>query len=154
MSRTATAPRPINRARLTTGSHSRQRRGAVLVVALSCMAIVMAIVGVMLQSALHARRQLRLERQLRQAELLVEAGLDRAAIKLVQDGSYEREVWLVPAEELDTGQIAKNGEGDGKVEIEVIRNDEETDWLVRVVAEYPTGTVASARRTRTFPISR
>lgn len=54
------------------------RRGAVLIVALVCMLVMMSIVGGMLQGAVLARRQLHEQRDLRQAEAILEAGADRA----------------------------------------------------------------------------
>jgi hypothetical protein len=120
-----------------------RRRGAMLVVALACLAIVMAIVGVMLQGALRARRQLHVERDLRQVELLLEAGLDRAAFQLASDDAYAGETWRIPASHL-------LGRGDGEVVIVAARSGDVEPWRVRVAAEYPVGTPASVRRTRTF----
>ena len=120
-----------------------RRRGAMLVVALACLAIVMAIIGVMLQGALRARRQLHVERDLRQVELLLEAGLDRAALQLAGDDDYAGETWQIPASDL-------LGRGDGEVVIVAARSGDAEPWQVRVAAEYPIGTPASVRRTRTF----
>lgn len=120
-----------------------RRRGAMLVVALACLAIVMAIVGVMLQGALRARRQLHVERDLRQVELLLEAGLDRAAFQLASDYDYTGETWQIPASDL-------LGRGDGEVVIVATRSGDAEPWRVRVAAEYPVGTPTSVRRTRTF----
>jgi Tfp pilus assembly protein PilX len=120
-----------------------RRRGAMLVVALACLAIVMAIIGVMLQGALRARRQLHVERDLRQVELLLEAGLDRAAFQLASDDDYAGETWQIPASDL-------LGRGDGEVVIVATRSGDAEPWRVRVAAEYPVGTPASVRRTRTF----
>lgn len=119
------------------------RRGAMLVVALACLAIVMAIVGVMLQGALRARRQLHVERDLRQVELLLEAGLDRAAFQLADDDAYAGETWRIPANDLLR-------RGDGEVVIVAERSGDAEPWRVRIVAEYPVGTPASVRRTQTF----
>ena len=122
-----------------------RRRGAMLVVALACLAIVMAIVGVMLQGALRARRQLHVERDLRQVELLLEAGLDRAASQLAGDDDYAGETWKIPATDL-------LGRGDGEVVIVAARSGDAEPWRVRVAAEYPVGTPKSVRRTRTFRV--
>ena len=116
-----------------------------LVVAIACLAIVMAIVGVMLQGALRARRQLHVERDLRQVELLLEAGLDRAAFQLASNDDYAGETWRIPASEL-------LGSGDAEVVIVTQRSDDAEPWQVRVAAEYPVGTVSSVRRTRTFQV--
>ena len=122
-----------------------RRRGAMLVVALACLAIVMAIIGVMLQGALRARRQLHVERDLRQVELLLEAGLDRAAFQLASDDAYAGETWRIPASDL-------LGRGDGEVVIVATRSGDAEPWRVRVAAEYPVGTPKSVRRTRTFRV--
>lgn len=121
----------------------RRRRGAMLVVALACLAIVMAIIGAMLQGALRARRQLHVERDLRQVELLLEAGLDRAAFQLADDDDYAGETWQIPASDL-------LGHGDGEVVIVAERSGDADPWRVRVAAEYPVGTPRSVRRSRTF----
>ena len=123
--------------------HAFRRRGAMLVVALACLAIVMAIIGMMLQGALRARRQLHVERDLRQVELLLEAGIDRAAFQLASDGGYGGETWRIPASDL-------LGYGDGEVVIVAERSGDAEPWRVRVAAEYPVGTPKSVRRSRTF----
>lgn len=127
------------------------RSGAVLAAALVCLLIVMGLLAGMLKGALRERRQMRQERDLRQTELLVEAGADRAAIRLAADDSYAGETWSVPAEEII-------GLGGGKVLIEVTRDAsaaerEDAPWLVRVVAEYPLGGETSIRRTRSFTVN-
>lgn len=123
--------------------HAPRRRGAMLVVALACLAIVMAIIGVMLQGALRARRQLHVERDLRQVELLLEAGLDRAAFQLTSNDAYAGETWRILASDF-------LGSGDGEVVIVAARSGDAEPWQVRVAAEYPVGTPASVRRSRTF----
>jgi hypothetical protein len=127
----------------------------VLAAALVCLLIVMGMLAGMLKGALRERRQMRQERDLRQTELLVEAGANRAAFRLAADDSYAGETWNVP-----TGEII--GLGAGQVVIEVARketDEDETDdnddgpWQVRVVAEYPLGGESSIRRTRSFAIA-
>jgi hypothetical protein len=66
----------------------RPRRGLVIVAALVCLLIVTSILSSMLQNALRARRQLRIERDRRQVELLVQAGADRAAFRLTTEPSF------------------------------------------------------------------
>ncbi len=122
-----------------------RRQGAMLVVSLACLAIVMAIVGVMLQGALRARRQLHAERDLRQVELLLEAGIDRAAFQLASNDNYEGETWRIPA----SGLL---GSSDAEVVIVAERSAGAEPWQVRVAAEYPVGTAASVRRTRIFQV--
>ena len=124
---------------------SRRRSGMVLVAALVCLLILTAMIGTMLETSLRARRQLRTERDLIQCELLLEAGMDRAAFRLSTDGKYEGETWNLPAD-------AVGGRGDGQVTIEATREAEGEPWNVRVVAEYPVGSEASIRRSKTIKI--
>ena len=103
-----------------TARHSRKmcrhgapdRRAAVLICMLVCVAIAASLVAATLQSALRARRELRLQRQLRQTELLLTAGLERAVARLRSDAAYRGETW-----ELDPATLP--GSPLGRVRIEV-----------------------------------
>ncbi len=130
-----------------SASHCRrsQRPGAILVVSLVSLLIVMTMLGAMLRGALRDRRQLRTHRDLRQTELLLEAGVDRAAAQLADDPDYEGETWSLSADQIV-------GVAPGRVVIEATRDDGEPVWQVRVVAEYPLAGPASIRRTRTFTV--
>jgi hypothetical protein len=122
-----------------------QRRGVVLVAALVCLLIVMTILGSTLLATLRSARQLHLERDLRQCELLFVAGMDRAAFRLTNEMDYRGETWKLPAP-------AIVGSGDGLVTIEVSRGPGGDSPQVTVVAEYPTGSELSIRRSRTFQV--
>jgi hypothetical protein len=117
----------------------------VLVAALVCLLIVVLLISGMVAAALRVRRQLHSERNVRQCELLVDAGASRAAHRLAAEDDYTGETWDLPAETLVN-------RGDGRVEIEVPSGERSEGWIVRVVAEYPTGNRLSIRRTRTFKI--
>lgn len=121
------------------------RRGAVLIVALVCMLVMMSIVGGMLQGALLARRQLHEQRDLRQAEAILEAGADRAFLRLEKDPLYVGETMMFSAEEIV-------GSGRAEVSIEVVPAVSDEPKQLRVVVEYPTGQVHSIRKTRRFPV--
>ncbi len=124
----------------------RPKRGAVLICVVACMAVATLLLGGMLKSTLLTKRQIRVERHLRQAEWLVQAGAERAAFRLARDGEYEGEQWSLAAD-------AIVGTDPGSVSISV--SQESTDQAsVRVVAEYPAGSVASIRRSREFFIDR
>lgn len=120
-----------------------RRRGAILVVALVVLLVVTAIVGSMVKRAVAARRQLRTERDLRQTELLVDAGAARAAVRLAADGDYRGETWRLKADDI-------LGLDPGEVTIKVSQPAGERAWTIRVIAEYPAGRETSVRRTRTF----
>ena len=121
------------------------RQGAVLVAALVCLLVVMAMLGAMLKGTLLAQRQLHRERDLRQTELLLQAGSDRAAYRLASDANYRGETWNLPA-----NAIVDNSEG--RVTIEASPTDGPSVWNVKVVAEYPLGGETSIRRSRTFQV--
>jgi hypothetical protein len=142
----------------------RQRRpAAILIVALVTLLVVSSLVLSMVKRALNDRRQLRQEHDLQQVELLVDAGLRRAAIRLAADADFDGETWDIPAAEL-------TGHGEARIVIEVapIPADEsptedapagESDddpageaQLIRITAEYPFGSETSIRRTRTVTL--
>jgi hypothetical protein len=119
----------------------RKRRGTVLITALVCLLIVMSLLGTMLVGALRISRQLRVERDRRQCELLLEAGLDRAFARVAAAEPYTGETWNVPAD-----QIIERG--DGRLTIEVAPAGD-APRRIHVVAEYPLGSERSIRRSRT-----
>jgi hypothetical protein len=96
----------------------------------------------MLVGALRTGRQMRLERERRQCELLLQAGLDRAALRVAADAPYPGEVWNVPAAEI-------GGPSDGQVTIQISQNADAPPHI-RVLAEYPLGSEHSIRRSRSF----
>jgi hypothetical protein len=143
-----------------------RRSAAILIVALVTLLVVSSLALSMVKRALDDRRQLRQEHDLQQVELLVDAGLRRAAIRLAGDADFDGETWDISAAEL-------NGHGDARIVIEVTRapvdesveeeSDEESEessddapaaeaQLIRVAAEYPFGSETSIRRTHTVTI--
>lgn len=70
-----------------------QRRGTVLICVLSCLGIVIAIVLATMQSSLRGRREIRMQRQLLQTELLCEAGVRHAIQKYHKSSDYRGEKW-------------------------------------------------------------
>jgi hypothetical protein len=123
----------------------RRRRGAVIVATLVCLLVVMALLTAMLQGALRARRQLPVQRDLRQCELLLTAGLDRAAHRLASEADYRGETWSLPAD--STARLA-----DGQVTITASRPTPDQPCQISATAEYPLGTPLSIRRTHTITL--
>lgn len=123
----------------------RCRRGMAVIAALTCLLIVTAIIGSMLQSALRARRQLHAERDRRQTELLLQAGADRAAFRLATESTFRGDTWDLPAESIV-------GRGAGRVTTEVSRSGDDPSWQVHIIAEYPLGRDFPIRRSQTFQI--
>jgi hypothetical protein len=123
--------------------HRSRHSGVILFIALISLLIVMAILGQMLRTSLQAQRQLHPERDLRQTELLLQAGADRAAYRLANQADYRGETWRLPAASIV-------GAGDGEVTIAASRDSDQQPWHVHVIAEYPHGGVSTIRRSRTF----
>ncbi len=122
---------------------TRRSRGAVLICVIVCLAVATLLLATMLKRTLQVRRQLRTERNARQTEWLAQAGAERAAFRL-SDPDYEGERWMLPAD-------AIVGSDPGVVSISVGRNSAD-QASVEVVAEYPSESVFSIRRTRKFLI--
>lgn len=130
---------------LMSRADASERCGAVLVATLVCLLVVMGMLGTMLQGTLRAHRQLRRERDLRQTELLLQAGGDRAVYRLANEPNYRGETWNLPAD-----AIADKGEG--RIIIEISPADGQSARKAKVVAEYPLGGETSIRRSRTFQV--
>ena len=125
---------------------SHQRNGVVLVTALVCLLIVMAMIATMIQGTLRNQRQLSTQHDARQTELLLQAGIYRAASRLAQDADYMGETWKLPAE-------AFSGSGEALVTITVSRESNESPLQIKVTAEYPAGSEWSIRRSDSFTLS-
>jgi hypothetical protein len=109
-----------------TSRRDARRRGAVLILALVCLAIVGVISGTLLRWALMEHDLLRSREQASQARWLAEAGVERAAARLAESADYRGESWLVPAADLPGGQAARVHlhivpieEGGRSIEVEV-----------------------------------
>ena len=74
--------------------NSKSRSGTVLICVLACLGVVIALVMSTVQSSLRGRREVRLQRQLVQTELLCEAGVQRAVKKLTISPDYHGEKWM------------------------------------------------------------
>ena len=72
----------------------KSRSGTVLICVLACLGVVIALVMSTVQSSLRGRREVRLQRQLVQTELLCEAGVQRAVKKLTISPDYHGEKWM------------------------------------------------------------
>jgi hypothetical protein len=136
--------------RRSTSKPSRQ--GALLIATLACMAVVIAIIGVLFSSSLRTRRQLHSERDLRQVELLVDAGLRRAAAQLSAGESYDGETWRIPAD-----QLLLNGAAEVTITVAPPKDSEDSSEDgemndVTISARYPLNVVRTVQRTSTFTI--
>ncbi len=121
------------------------RTGAVLVAALVCLLVTMTMIAMMLRRTLRDQRQLHAERDLRQTELLLDAGLARAAHRLAADPNYRHEIWNLPPD-------AVTSSGEGRVTISLSPVGGRPVLTATVVAEYPVGRETSVRRSRTVQL--
>jgi hypothetical protein len=125
---------------------NNDRRAVVLMSVLVCMAIAMVLFLAWLKTAAMERKQLSAQQDRLQAELLADAGLDRAAAQLQSKGDYSGEIWQIGAE-------AFAGRGAATVTIQVKPLEEnDTSHIVQAVAEYPVGTDTRVRRSKQITI--
>jgi type IV secretory pathway VirB3-like protein len=120
----------------------KRRRATVLIAALVCLSIVMALVGCMLLAAMQTGRQLHVERDRRQCELLLAAGVMRAS-HASNTANYRGEKWRIPDEQI----IGKSA---GEVTIAILPDSVNEKRQLLVVAEYPLSGETSIRRSQTI----
>lgn len=72
---------------------NQSRCGAVLICVLACLLVATSLVTAMAANALRFRREVRVQHQLRQTELLLDAGVLRAARLLRDSADYRGESW-------------------------------------------------------------
>ena len=124
------------------------RSGTILVCVLACLVVTSALLANMIQTVLRDRREVRLERQLRQTELLCEAGVMRAADKLQSSSDYDGETW--------TPNLSQTPWSDASVEIRVTSVEGAAGKHVEVIAKlgHESGEVEnntqSMQRSHTF----
>jgi Tfp pilus assembly protein PilX len=116
------------------------RRGVALLTAIVCLAVIAAICGSLIKVVHAQRQQTRLEERKLQAEWLAEAGLERAAAKLINSQDYSGEIWQIAATEFA-------GRGSVKISVEKIV-DQPAKRLVRVQADYPADSDGRARQSK------
>lgn len=95
--------------------HRHARRGTITVVMLICMLIATALAASTLHNALLGRRETQQLRQMRQTELLLDAGVLRAVAQRDRDPKYQGETWQLP----DSFGL----EGDAIVKIDISEDD-------------------------------
>lgn len=121
------------------------RRGTILIVALLCLLVIMSLLGTMLLAALQSTRQLHAERDLRQCELLLQAGVERALTQLAEQPDYQGET-----RELTAAEIIN--QGTGRITIAVTPATADAPPQLQVAAEYPAESEIAVRRSRTLSI--
>lgn len=138
--------RTIRRRRQPNAS-MEARDGSILIVAMVALGVVSALAIAVLRSSLLQSRQSRQELHRAQAECLLDAGLDRAVYELRRRPEYKGETW-----DLSGQQIVERHAG--QVTIRVASDASSEMWTVDVMAEYPLGSPASVRRSRSYQVSK
>ncbi|TVP99968.1 MAG: hypothetical protein EA381_08445 [Planctomycetaceae bacterium] len=120
-----------------------RRRGFFLIVTIACLAVTSVLMLTMTKESLAARRQGRVERQLRQTEFLLEAGVRRATRALLADPAYAGETWQ-PSDALPAWDNVQ-------VEIGLTPSDPpESAPVVTVIATLGRGDSDASRTQRSF----
>lgn len=76
-----------------TNQRYTSRTASILICVLVCLVVATALVTSTVRTALNARRAMRTQHQLRQTELLLAAGIQRAALQLQANVDYTGETW-------------------------------------------------------------
>jgi hypothetical protein len=119
-----------------------RRRGSVMVMVLTCMAVASAIALAMLRVATTSHRSLRTERHLRQVECLLAAATTAAHARLVAGGpeAVEDQVILLEPASLT---------GFGSARVTLAPDTDAAQPMIHVVVEYPLEGPVTIRRSRT-----
>lgn len=128
--------------------HRRQRRGAVLIMALVCLVLAVTIGGALLRWVVLEHKLLATRADESQTRWLAEAAVERAAARLSSDAEYSGEIWEIAADELRTGQA-------GRIELRIDAIEGQSrQRSITVVAEYPldAGTPARVRKQITYQL--
>ena len=83
------------------------RRGVAAIIVIAVLAMTMAFAGVWARRIVMERRAARRAEEQQQARWLAEAGVRRAAARLLADPSYTGETWLIAAAEIDRPSAAE-----------------------------------------------
>jgi Tfp pilus assembly protein PilV len=124
----------------------RSRRGVALILALGAVGAMILFIGALAGVARQARRGLDVDERRLQAAWLLQAGAERAALRLRLDPDYAGETWTLAAGRLGTRDAAE-------VVIAVEpAPDRPSERAARVVATLAPETARRTRVADTFPI--
>lgn len=128
--------------RANSNRHQPHRRGAALLIIMVALAVASMIGATLLRMAFTQRRQQQHDRLRVQAGWLMEAGLQRGALRARTEADYRGETWTVDVPGRSEGQAA---------EVE-IRVSEAAPRTLTAVATYPVSTPFRARVRSTIPL--
>jgi len=124
-----------------------RKSGAVLVMVLVALSVATAIGVAMMKNAFQQHKLIERMEFEAQARWLVESGLQRAAARLAEDGTYRGEEWAVPAAQLD-------GRHDAIVTIRVeSMPNQGGERRVQATANYPQKSIGRVRRVKQVTMS-
>ena len=116
----------------------RARGGTILICVLACLVAITAMLGSTVQTALRCRHAVRTQKQLRQTDLLLEAGVLRAAQQLKSSPLYEGEQWrprlFSQADRVGEHDRDEDANDEAIVEIRVSETDDASVRSVNVIA--------------------
>jgi hypothetical protein len=125
-----------------------RRSGAVLLVAIICLMVLTAVIGLFLKTSLKRQRQQRSFEHQTQARWLAESELDRAVTAFRADPEFQGGTREIPADEI-------SGAHSAEVSISVDKSAATSHPEITVVVTYPLGATEAIRQTRqlTLPVS-
>lgn len=121
-----------------------RRNGAVLFGAVACLAVLLALCVSMVSGSVHRRLLLAEQTRLRQAELLLESAVRRAAFQRSRDSAYDGETWrplikTSPVEVSSKVSIRLEPRSDGSL-------------IANVTVTHPAGQAIAVRRSAAIPL--
>ena len=119
--------------------------GSIVICVLGCMVVVTGLIATMTHSALQARRDMRSQHRLRQTELVLEAGVQRATDRLSSDREYMGESWQMTEAILPSADEVI-------VEITVSEDNDSQQREVTVIAQLISSSQVQVKRTYRFRV--
>jgi Tfp pilus assembly protein PilX len=126
--------------------HRQSQRGIVLVAVLVLLTISLTLFGIWARQLIREQGHLGTERQRLQAIRLAEAGLERAIALRAADSTFEKQIWSVPASQLDQKH-------DAEVRISVTPDGRAGTLRYEATAVFPVGDVHSVQLTKSITVS-
>ncbi len=120
------------------------RKGAVLICVLTCMLVAMSLVATAIQMSIRSRRECKMAQQMRQTELLADAGQSRAIASLLDASEYVGESWRPKLEITSLGKAT--------VEIAVVQEAPLARVIVTAKLQSTESALSITQRTRTFTV--
>ena len=125
-----------------------RQRGAILVVVLVCLAMATGISVLVIGQIAAERQAVQMNLRRLQALWLAEAGIERAAARVLTDPNYAGETWTIPAKELAADDSAVV-----RIQIEPISGQPQRQ-SIHVEADYSVAPECRCRQVKQIVIDR